>query len=244
MPHFLYDNVLRSATVVSEDTLTNFEFANCVNGNTSSQMGLATGADRDVVLDLGVSKTFDYVCVAAHNLSGTTLTLAGSADDVGYTDIDTVVYGNNYVLVDQITQASYRFLRLRFSGHAGDIYISDLFIGAALEWPHPMPFGFSPPEDADEDLINSNRSGGGALLGQSVEVKPIKIKVPLVDVLESWFDAYWNDFKDSIKRSPGYFVWRDGARALYFTPFRRIGSTSYTAANRKSITLTVEGFIE
>lgn len=244
MASFFYDNLLRAATVVSEDTITNFEFINCLDGRTSSQVGLATGASRDIVVNLGSAKTFSAVCVAAHNLNGVTLTVAGSTDNVSYTDINSIVYDNNYVRCDSITSSAYQYVRFRFSGHAANVYISDLFLGGSLDLLYGVPHGWTPPEQADADEIETNMTGNGSIAGISVTRKPKPVRLKLDDYPSSWFETYWGDFIESLKQYPAYFLWAPGKRAFYFTPDRKIGSPSFNSNTRQSVTLSLEGFVE
>ncbi len=242
---FFYDNLLRGATVVSEDTITNFELAEGLDGRTSTQVGMSSGATRDIIVDFGSAKTFEYVCVANHNLNGTTLDVAGSSDDVTYTPISSIVYDNNYVRADQITESTYRYVRLRFSGHAADIYIADIFVGQAdLELLYGVPYGFTPPEQADQDRIKANITGGGALVGLEVEKKPKPVNLSLNDYPASWYESNWQAFTDSLKQYPAYFLWATGKRAMYFTIKGKIGSPVHRSNLRQSITLKMIGFVE
>lgn len=243
-PYFLHSNILRAATVVSEATIANFGFANCIDGRTSTQMGLASGATRDVVIDFGSAKAMTHCAFAHHNLSGATLTMAGSADNSSYTTIATITPSNNYVQVHEFSSASYRYLRLRFSGHSTAIYISDLFVGIALELPYGMPFGFVPPELSDQDAIDANMTGNGALAGISVTTKPKKCKVSLQDYESSWFDSYWSAFASNAKLYPFYFLWAPSKRAMFCTVDGKIGDVAYSNHTRLSHTLNLEGFVE
>ncbi len=244
MASFFYNNLLRSATVVSEDTISNFGFSNALSGRTSDQVGMSSGANRDIVVDFGSALTFNHVCVASHNLNGTTLTVAGSADNVSYTDIDSIAYDNNYVRCDEIDEATYRYVRFRFSGHAADIYIADLFLGTPLDLLYGVPAGFTPPEQADDDELDAHMTGSGALVGITVHTKPKEVRLTLADYPASWFETYWLDFAASMKLYPAYFLWATGKRAMYFTLDRRIGKPEFSTNTRQTLSLTMNGFVE
>lgn len=243
-PYFLHNNILRAATVVSEATISNFGFANCIDGRTSSQMGIASGATRDVILDFGSARAFTHCAFASHNLSGSTLTLAGSSDNSTYTTVSTISPSSNVVQCHEFTSASYRYLRLRFTGMSGSVYISDLFVGTALELPYGMPVGFVPPEMSDQDAIDTNMTGNGAVAGISVTRKPKKIKVQLQDYESSWFDSSWPSFSANSKLYPFYFLWAPGKRAAFCVPDGKIGDVAHTYHTRMTITLSLEGFVE
>lgn len=243
-PLFCYNNLLRQATIVSEATISNFGFAKALDGGTSTQAGFAPGASRDVIVDFTSAKSFDHVCVAGHNLNGVTLTLAGSADNVSYTDIDALTYDNNHVQVSEIDAGSARYLRLRFSGMGGNAYVSDIFVGEALELPYGIPHGFVPPEQGDQDAIDTNMTGNGAIVGITVSRKPKSTRVSLQDYHASWFEAHWYDLIETMKLYPVYFLWGDGKRAFYCTLQRKPPQPSYNSNIRQSATLDLEGFVE
>jgi len=244
MAAFYYDNLLRSATVLSEDTATDFEVERGLDGRTSTQVGMETGANRDLVFDFGSAKSFSHVCVANHNLNGATLTVAGSSDNATYTTVGTIAYDNDYVRVDAVTSSSYRYLRLRFSGHASTIYIADIFVGQPLSLLYGIPHGFTPPEQADQDEIQAHMTGGGSLVGISIKQKPKRIRLALNDYPASWFKSNWLAFTESMKIYPGYFLWKDGERAMFFTFDRLIGIPAFRGNIRQSINLNMIGFVE
>lgn len=244
MPSFYYDNLLRTATVLSEDTLTNFEFANGIDGRTSTQLGVASGADRDIVLDFGSAQQFSVLCVAVHNLNGASVVVAGSSDNVTYTDITTINYDNNYVRCDAVTQSTYRYVRLRFTGLLGSTYVGDIFLGESLELPYGVPDGFTPPEQADQDLIETNMTGNGALAGIDVTRKPKRLKLPLKNYESSWFESNWYSLTETMKLYPVYFLWSTGKRAFFCTFNRKTGVPSFKTNTRQSVTLDLQGFVE
>lgn len=243
-PLFCYNNLLRSATIVSEATITNFGFAKALDGGTSTQAGFAAGAARDVIVDFGSARSFDHVCAAGHNLSGVTLTIAGSSDNVSYTDIDAVTFSSNVVQVHEIDPGNVRYVRLRFSGMAGSVYVADLFLGTALELPYGIPHGFTPPEQGDQDVIDTNMAGNGALVGITITRKPKRTRLPLQDYPGSWFEANWSGLIESMKLYPAYFLWAAGKRAFYCTLARTAPSPAYNSNIRQSATLELEGFVE
>lgn len=243
-PLFLYNNLLRAATIVSEATITNFGFAKALDGGTSTQAGFASGANRDVILDFGSAQTFDHLAVAAHSLSGTTLTIAGSSDNVSYTDIDAVTFSNNYVQIHEIDQGNVRYVRLRFSGMPTSVYVSDIFLGEALELPYGMPQGFVPPEFGDQDTVETNMTGNGALVGITVTRKPKRSKVQMQDYESSWFASNWSALIASLKLYPAYFLWAAGQRAFFCTLQKQAPQPQYSTNTRQSCTLDLEGFVE
>lgn len=243
-PYFCYNNLLRGVTVVSEATLANFTLVKGTDGRTSSQVGMASGATRDIIVDFASAQTFTHFALANHNLSGTTVTLAGSSDNSTYTTVATISVANNYVQTHEFASATYRYLRLRFADHTANIYASDIFVGTALALPYGLPFGFVPPEQSDQDAIDVNMTGNGAIAGISVTRKPRQCKVQMQDYDSSWFESNWAAFVASLKLYPAYFLWAPAKRAMYFVIDGKVGDLPYTNHTRQSITLSIEGFVE
>lgn len=245
-PVICHDNYLASSatSVVSEDTEAGKGFASCVNGNTVTKMSLLPGSTRDVIVDLGQSKTFRYFCVAVHSLSGTTVNISGSEDDSAYTDIVAISFLSNDVRVEEIPESTYRYVRFRFTGMPSTAYVADMYLGDGLELENGIPVGFVPPEQADKDKIKANFTGRGGLVGLDVERNPKKIRLPLNDYLDTWFLQNWKAMVDNLKSYPGYLLWKDGARALFFVLDGEPGDPKYTYHNRQSVTLNLQGFVE
>lgn len=242
---FAYDNLLRGAAILSEETLVNFGAVKGADGRASSQVGFASGADRSVVYDFSIVKSFDTFCLANHNFgtSGASMKVEGSADNVGYSVIDTIAIANNNVKLHTLPSSSFRYVRLTIQGHGGAAYASDIYIGPSLLLPYGMPKGFVSPEEYDQDVISSNITGNGSLVGIDVEEKPKRCKIPIKDVERSWFDSYWLALVAAVKQYPAYFLWSEGERAMYFYFYRKAPAPKFTTNNRKSVTLDVEGVV-
>jgi len=242
---FAYDNLLRGAGILSEETLVNFGAAKGVDGRASSQVGFASGADRSVVYDFSTVKSFDTFCLANHNFgtASASVKLEGSVDNVSYSAIDTVAIANNNVKLHAFPSSLFRYVRLTIQGHGGAAYASDIYIGPSLSLPYGMPKGFVSPEEYDQDVISSNITGNGSLVGVDVEENPKRCKVPINDVERSWFDSYWLSFVSAVKQFPAYFLWAEGERPIYFYFYRKVPAPKFTTNNRKSVTLDIEGVV-
>ena len=242
-PFFLVTNKLRSATVLSEDTITDFDFENALDGKTSTQAGFAAGASRVVVLDFGTAQTVSHIAYAAHNLTGATILIESSTDNSSYTTrlSTTAIAGVN---THEFTSFNERYFRLTLSGLAGNTYVSDFFAGEAIELPHGMPFGFIPPELADEDEIDVNMTGNGSTVGITVNSRPKRISVNMRDYLATWFDTNWLTLINGLKLYPGYFLWGESKRAMFCTIDKKAPKPSYTNHLYMSAKLDLEGFVE
>jgi hypothetical protein len=245
MAYFAYDNFLRTATILSEDTTTNFEMVKGLDGRGYSRAGFESGADREVVFDFGTIKTFNLLLLANHNLGavGATITILVSSDNVSYSSVGASTITTDYVTEWSQSNRTYRYVKIKISGHTGAAYIGDLYLGTKLDIPYGMPRGFISPDQYDTDTITTNITGNGALAGVDVIERPKRCKIPLKNFERSWFDDNWAAFVASTKLFPSYFVWGSGERPIYFTFYKKVGSPKFTTNNRQSVTLDVEGVV-
>lgn len=243
-----FNNYLRSAAVVSEATISGFPFANCVDGRTSTTAGFASGATRTAIINLGTSKSISAVGFARSNLfaRGATLTFAGSADNVSYTDFATITPAADVVTLQSLgAPVSYQYVRVSVSGHSGDVYISDIYVGDYLVLPSNVDQSFSPPEYCDNDEVISNLTYTNELAGLIVQRKLKTAQIKLDSVEPSWMEIHWLDFAASVKRYPIYWVWKTGKRAFYCWPEKNIGSPKYAQSGKYfAISFKVEGITE
>lgn len=243
-----FNNYLRGASVVSEATISGFPFANCVDGRTSTTTGFATGATRSVVLNFGSSKSIGAIGFARSNLfaRGATLTFAGSADNVSYTDFSTITPAADIVRLQTLgAPVSYQYVRVSVSGHSGDVYVSDIYAGDYLALPSNVDRNFAPPEYSDNDEIISNLTYTNDLAGLIIQPKLKNAQFKFDTIETTWIDEYWPAFSASIKRYPFYWIWKTGKRAFYCWPEKSIGSLKYSSDGKfLSVSFKVEGITQ
>jgi hypothetical protein len=243
-PYFLVTNKLRSAAILAEATAASFPFANALDGRTSTQAGFSSGAARNVDFDFGSAQTITHIGYAAHSLTGSTVAIYSSTNGSSWTlrlssialaGVQTYEFGTSF---------SARYFRLSVTPASGTVYVSDFFAGQAIELPYGIPHGFVPPEQGDQDAIETNMTGNGALVGITVTRKPKRTRVSLNDYPASWFDSNWSALIETMKLYPAYFLWATGKRAFYCTLARTAPSPAYNSNIRQSATLELEGFVE
>lgn len=243
-----FNNFLRSATVVSESTETGFPFSNCIDGRTSTTAGFESGATRTVIVDFGSARTMSAVGFARSNLAtrGATITFAGSSNNVSYTDFAAISPASDIVTLQALgSSVSYRYVRISVSGHSGDVYISDIYVGDHLVLPSNADQSFAPPEYCDNDEVISNLTYTNELAGLIVQRKLKTAQIKLDSVEPSWMESHWLDFAASVKRYPIYWVWKTGKRAFYCWPEKNIGSPKYAQSGKYfAISFKVEGITE
>ena len=249
----LWENALRGATIVSEQTLTSFGASNMTDGKTSSQAGFSGGQVSSVVFDLATATTIDTMCVGRHNGIDSTsmfVKLYGSDDNASYTYLDFFVSLNsrtkfNYYLSS--TSKTYRYYKVEVTtlGNNIDAYIADISIGERLDLERSQKHGFTPPEFSDGDHIIPNVTRGRNLAGLTVKQGLKRVKFDFFYYHQSFFTR-WLEFTESVKRYPCYILWNDVETLFYCWPTKKIPEPSYAKKIQDyfNVKLDMMGLIE
>lgn len=226
-----YDNILRSGTIISENTIADFRAANAYDGKTSSQMGVTAGGDRDLIIDNGSAVEIDTLCFARHTLgaSGGSIQVAGSTNNSSYTTLFTVNPADDNVTFSAQSSYTYRYYRIRVTGHSHNTYFADIFLGKRLDLQRSQKHGFIKPEFADGDQIISNITRGGNLAGLSVKTGVKRAQFDLFYYTASFFTE-WADLVSTMKQYPIYIVWDSSNAQLpfYCWPTKNIPQPKYS----------------
>ncbi len=249
-PVFGINDLLRSGTVILDTTLAGFPFSQAQDGRTDSQVGLlGNGTARSIKIDLGSTKTFDYIAIARHNLftASGVINIAVSPNDITYTTVGTLTgasFSDKPILFP--VSGSGRYVRLNFQAPSIDIFIADVTMAEQFEWPFELPAGFTPPRWADNDEINVNRTRGGALAGFSTITKPKSATIPLRFQELSFYDSDWDFFVSGIKNYPFYLVWNpDKPLEVMFgwlPTGKSVPQPKFIQENLLDATFSMEGF--
>lgn len=249
----LWENVLRNATIVSEQTLSNFGAANMLDGKTSTQAGFAGGQQSDVIFDTGEATTVDTLCVGRHNGRDSTsmfVKVYGSDDNISYTYLTLIGSLSlretfNYGLIT--TPQTYRYFKIEVTSLGPDIdaYIADISLGVRLDLERSQKHGFTPPQFADGDQIIPNVTRGQNLAGLTVKQGLKRVKFDLFYYQESFFNR-WLEFTDSVKRYPCYILWDDAETLFYGWPTKKIPEPRYSKniEGYYTVRLDMMGFTE
>lgn len=254
----IVNNILAASavTVISEETISGSGFTRGIDGNLSSTAGVATGATRIVVVDLGGAQTFDTIGLARHNFSsvGCTLTIyTGSSSTASpSTLLATVAPTTDYVRWQDVgNSVTQRYLYLYFSGHDAAAYFGDLMIGTVLSFGTGQPVGFVDPVLANNDEIIGNITRGGFITGTTYRPRPKKFSIAIRNQTAEWFEENWQTIVDTLRRGPFYFRWADTAdgfatakRPAYCWIKKEIDSPQYSSQRHCSVSFDVEGVTE
>lgn len=242
-------NVLRAATIDSDDALGSFPAAQMVDGRTATQAGFAA-ATGVVVFDLGSAMDVDFVGLAKHTLATQSATLVVEYSATGtsgpWTSFLSEAPANDGPHLWEVSSVSAQYWRVSITGHAGNVYVGDVTLGEVLALPAGMPVSFTSPRYAKPGKMRVNRSRNADLVGLSFEPGPKSIEITMQFVDTSWFDNNWQTILDGLTTGPGYFVWNSDTRAtevmFCWASEGDLPDVPYdTAGIYQSVTVKVEG---
>lgn len=251
MGYILCENVLRSATITSESTIANFPIASALDGRTATNAGFDDAADREVVFDLGAAISIDTLAIGRNNLSTKTVTIAGSSDNVSYTNITgfiSITTSSKVYSKKLASPVSYRYYRLTVGSGVQDGYIADIALGQAVDLERSQKHGFIKPEFAEGDRIIPNVTEGNNLAGLYVKQGFKRCKFSLFYYTASFFTTNWQTIINEMKSYPIYIVWDTPETELpfYCWAYSKMPEPSY-AKNINgyyNATLSMEGITE
>lgn len=232
MAIILVENLLRTATASSIGTVGGTIDA-LKDGRTSTTEAFATGATREFKLDNTTAKTVNCLGVARHNLAsvGGTIAVEGSSDDATYTPLFSVTPTNNNIILSDQSDYSYRYYKIKISGHSANVTASDVAIGDSITLERDQKFGFIAPEFADGDQVLPNITRGQNLVGLSVKEGLKKIKLQLPYYTSAFYAANWATIIDGLKKYPIYLNWKSNNSAVpfYCWPSKNLPQAKYSA---------------
>lgn len=230
MGGILYENIFRSATILSDGASTNFKTTKALDGRTATQAEYASGATREVVFDCGSADAGNTFCIARHNLGsvGATVTVQRSSDNATYTTAFSVTPTDNSVIYSKQTQINYRYYKIRISGHSAAAYIADMAFGLRADLERSQKHGFIKPEFSDNDKIIPNVTRGNNLVGLTVDSALKTATFDLFYYSSSFFSSHWSALVATMKLYPIYISWDDTEKPFYCWPDSNMPEPEYS----------------
>ncbi len=242
--NILCDNLMIGATIYSEDTLTNFGFENAINASTALQVGFQSGANRDIIIDFGISTTFDCIAIAKHNLwsSSSTIKVYSASDVAGPFNLEhTLVLSSDNVHMQDMTQFSSSVVKLEIQFPASNCYAGNISIGKSVQISDGQYIGFKQPNFSNKFEIDANVTRGGEISGIIRKSTPIKTKIEGRHLTKAWMDSNWENLRDCISKYPFYFRWDDNEASIYC--WAKKIDHSWSKINKLRFQIDTEGFI-
>jgi len=230
MGFILYENILRGATILTDETVGS-SASKIVDGRTSSSAKFASGAQRNIYFDCGSAKSAGAVAWARSNAGSTsaTINIRSSTDNVTYTTRFTENPTTDKVTVETGGTYSARYWNIQIDGHTSECFITDLALGVPLTLERDQKGGFISPLYANNDEITPNITRGQNLAGITVKpgIKRVKLRLPYYS---SSFYSNWSDLIDVLKTYPVYLKWdKAGTKeAFYCWPDKKLPQPAYS----------------
>lgn len=246
-----------NAAIVTDETLSGFPASNLIAGRTNRQAGFEVGAARNVVFDLGADTTLTGITfglgIAKHNLGTVAASvIIGVSDDnvpANFNTEQTFAITSDDVQYKEFSiSGSWRYIRVRISGHTGNAYVSNLSFNVPLIFPGGQPVGFVDPVEGFKDEIRSNVTRGNELAGLSVISRPKEFRISSNKVNTGDFDTFAASLYDIVAAGPFYFKWattaEDGidSRPAFCWLKDKMPATRFDTATTKSMSFDCMGF--
>lgn len=161
-----------------------------------------------VTVDCGAAKSADSISVFNHDLfsNGCTIYVRGSTDNFVSSNVLLLTYvpASDSPFVATFASSSYRYWRLTITGTYSPA-LSIVAIGAMLEFPVRLPYGFDPL--ARKIFGQANISEHGLPLGKSVLFEQWSQQLAFQNVDNSWLrSTYMPAWKAHLRHNPFLFA--------------------------------------
>lgn len=207
-----YDNIFRynepEIIIPETDELESHPFANAYSGNMyDSWIPGINGLAGGYVQWSGGSRNADYIAIQGHNLAGKTIELERSGT-FGWISVHTFTPSSNDAIFERFDGRLDNFWRILINGCEVDTYITNLYVGTALQL-NPLRAPFSPPPKARHVEIVNNESVNNVLLGRVLRDAPFDLRIDQTLVSPDWIEQNSKALIESIDAEPFFFTWDD-----------------------------------
>ena len=214
-PRIGHENLFRDGTVSASTEALNGAVAQAYDGLTYDAWVSTGGATEWVRVQVAGSPTpsADYMAVAAHTLSGCTLTPQSSNDGSSWSDLAsafTAVNDRPIVWEFAATQANY--FRLSITNAPGAVSIGAIHAGLKLTMERGLAIGFEPPSLNEDVTFTNAMSEGGQILGRAIVRRGVETDIAANNVTWLWARDDWRAFLDAANLYACFFWWVNEGR--------------------------------
>lgn len=196
-----YDNTLRNgaASATSDD----LKSANMLTPSTYDKWR-PTANPSDCTL-IGTSQLCDYVAIAAHNLSGSTVVINVS-NGGGLTGVYNAVVPSNTPLLVRFTESTYDRVFIEITGTT-TAEVGVVYLGKELAMMRPNYSGYSPATLSSKDVFTPQTSDGGQFLGKQLVRKGFSTQASFANLTYDWYESEFQPFVLHAKQYPYFWAW-------------------------------------
>lgn len=168
-----------------------------------------SGSTEWVQVDAGSAVDVDYLAIAAHNLTGRTISLQWSDNgSTGWTTAATTAVDSSASVVLLLTSViNKRYWRLLVSGASG-MSVGVIMIGKALAVQRSINAGHSPITLSRTTVVRPAVSERGQWLGRNIIRSGLYTNIALNNLYADWYRANFDDFVEAARTEPFFFAWR------------------------------------
>lgn len=178
-------------------------------------------------IDLGRSRTCDYLGLGAHELGGCDIKLYYSLSDVTYTQVAFATLQNNTDVMLLFTPQAARYWRIEidraeptlsadftlgdyslWEGGTGFASLAVLFLGEAMPMQRMIYGGHTPGVFSRETSYSDNESEGGQWLGRSIVRQSLTEPFSFVNLTSDWVRDTFEPFLTHAETEPFFALWR------------------------------------
>lgn len=246
-PRIGYRNLFREGTVVASGEATGFPKELAYDGLTYDGWRGAGGSPTEEWLRVSVAgsptTTADYGAIAAHTLTGATLTWQRSDNAVTWTNLESsFVPQSNRPIVWEWTEVAAAYWRLLIQNATSTVQIGAIHVGRKYTLPRGFGPGWSAPS-LNEDISYSNSiSEGGQIIGRSVVRRGVSVDAQTREMEYTVARADWLPFLSSAERYP-FFFWRviEGYAEIVYGGLKSHSAQLATRGKFVSTSFSLEG---
>ena len=195
-----YDNTLLNglASATSDD----LKSANMLTPSTYDKWR-PTANPSDCTL-IGTSQLCDYVAIAAHNLSGSTVVINVS-NGGALTEVYNSVVPSNLPLLARFTEGTFDRVFIEITGTT-TAEIAVVYMGKELVMMRPNYSGYSPATLSSKDVFTPQASDGGQFLGKQLVRKGFNTSASFSHLTYEWYEAEFQPFVLHAKKYPYFWA--------------------------------------
>ena len=191
-----YDNTLLngSASATSDD----LKSGNMLTPSTYDKWRPVLDPSSCVLI--GNSKLCDYVGIAAHNLSGSSVVVSIS-DGGASTEVYNGIVPSNSPLLIRFAESTYDRVFIDISGTT-TAEVGVVYLGKELAMMRPNYSGYSPATFSSKDSFTPQRSDGGQFLGKQLVKKGFGTQASFSHLTYEWYESEFSTIRITRKKIP------------------------------------------
>lgn len=208
-----YDDATIAQSAVASSSQQGGAAANAFDGYTFDFWRPASSGSQTLGAQTSGTGPFDYIAIAAHNLS----TQLGGPLEVQYDD------GSNYVTVatlqpGDVTDDGAIFIhfptvsagqwRLSLNAASTDLRIGVFYVGTLLQMQRTIYGGLNVPNLSREENVIPNRSEAGNFLGAIVTRESYRTSLQWENLEPDWYRNNFDPFVKVSRTTPFFLAWR------------------------------------